>query len=96
MRCVTTSQNGDAGPRPRIDRVSKRYGAHLAVDDLSLAVRRGSFDSGPSGCARPPCLAHRGISEPDSGDVRIGARSMRGVLLAAGRSTWCSGFGAVP
>jgi spermidine/putrescine transport system ATP-binding protein len=66
-----------------VDRVSKRYGAHLAVDDLSLAVRRGSFFSilGPSGCGKTTLLRLiAGFLEPDSGDVRIGARSMRGVL----------------
>jgi spermidine/putrescine transport system ATP-binding protein len=66
-----------------VDRVSKRYGAHLAVDDLSLAVRRGSFFSilGPSGCGKTTLLRLiAGFLEPDSGDVRIGGRSMRGVL----------------
>src|SRR5438552_6024515 len=66
-----------------VDRVSKRYGAHLAVDDLSLAVGRGSFFSilGPSGCGKTTLLRLiAGFLEPDSGDVRIGGRSMRGVL----------------
>jgi spermidine/putrescine transport system ATP-binding protein len=66
-----------------VDRVSKRYGAHLAVDDLSLAVRRGSFFSilGPSGCGKTTLLRLiAGFLEPDSGDVRIGGRSMRSVL----------------
>jgi spermidine/putrescine transport system ATP-binding protein len=66
-----------------VDQVSKRYGAHLAVDDLSLAVRRGSFFSilGPSGCGKTTLLRLiAGFLEPDSGDVRIGGRSMRGVL----------------
>ena len=66
-----------------VDRVSKRYGAHLAVDDLSLAVRRGSFFSilGPSGCGKTTLLrVIAGFLEADSGDVRIGGRSMRGVL----------------
>src|SRR5438034_1183240 len=66
-----------------VDRVSKRYGAHLAVDDLSLAVGRGSFFSilGPSGCGKTTLLRLiAGFLEPDSGDVRIGGRSMRSVL----------------
>src|SRR5438046_2539731 len=65
-----------------VDRVSKRYCAHLAVDDLSLAVGRGSFFSilGPSGCGKTTLLRLiAGFLEPDSGDVRIGGRSMRGV-----------------
>src|ERR1700686_5359656 len=65
-----------------VDRVSKRYGAHLAVDDLSLAVRRGSFFSilGPSGCGKTTLLRLiAGFLEPDAGDIRVGGQSMRGV-----------------
>jgi len=66
-----------------VDRVSKSYGMHRAVDELSLGIRRGSFFSilGPSGCGKTTLLRIiAGFLEPDSGDVRIGARSMRGVL----------------
>jgi spermidine/putrescine transport system ATP-binding protein len=66
-----------------VDCISKRYGAHLAVDDLSLAVGHGSFFSilGPSGCGKTTLLRLiAGFLEPDSGDVRIGGRSMRSVL----------------
>src|SRR2546423_86525 len=66
-----------------VDQVSKRYGAHRAVDELSLGVRRGSFFSilGPSGCGKTTLLRLiAGFLEPDSGDVRIGGHSMRGVL----------------
>src|SRR5437762_12944337 len=65
-----------------VDRVSKRYGAHLAVDGLSFAVPHGSFFSilGPSGCGKTTLLRLiAGFLEPDSGDVRIGGHSMRGV-----------------
>src|SRR5438034_9249529 len=67
-----------------VDRVSKRYGAHLAVDDLSLAVRRGSFFSilGPSGCGKTTLLRIiAGFLEPDSGDVRIGGRAQGGGVV---------------
>ena len=39
--------------------VGKRYPGHVAVDDLSFAVARGSFFSilGPSGCGRSGCAA---------------------------------------
>jgi spermidine/putrescine transport system ATP-binding protein len=66
-----------------VDRVTKSYGAHRAVDDLSLAVRRGSFFSilGPSGCGKTTLLRLiAGFLEPDAGEVRIGGQSMRGVL----------------
>ena len=69
-------------PDLEIDRVSKTYGAHRAVEALSLAVGRGSFFSilGPSGCGKTTLLRLiAGFLEPDEGEVRIGGRSMRGV-----------------
>jgi len=65
-----------------VDRVSKRYGAHAAVDSLSLSVAHGSFFSilGPSGCGKTTLLRIvAGFIAPDEGDVRIGGASMRGV-----------------
>jgi spermidine/putrescine transport system ATP-binding protein len=65
-----------------VDRVTKRYGAHAAVDALSLAVAHGSFFSilGPSGCGKTTLLRMiAGFLAPDEGDVRIGGKSMRGV-----------------
>ena len=65
-----------------VDRVSKRYGAHAAVDTLSLTVAHGSFFSilGPSGCGKTTLLRIvAGFLAPDEGDVRIGGASMRGV-----------------
>ena len=65
-----------------VDRVTKRYGAHTAVDALSLAVPHGSFFSilGPSGCGKTTLLRIiAGFQAPDEGDVSIGGRSMRGV-----------------
>src|SRR5512144_1648510 len=65
-----------------VDRVTKRYGAHAAVDSLSLSVAHGSFFSilGPSGCGKTTLLRIvAGFVAPDDGDVRIGGQSMRGV-----------------
>ncbi len=65
-----------------VDRVTKRYGTHSAVDALSLAVAHGSFFSilGPSGCGKTTLLRIvAGFLAPDDGDVRIGGASMRGV-----------------
>jgi NitT/TauT family transport system ATP-binding protein len=57
-----------------VDRVTKRYGAHTAVDALSLAVPHGSFFSilGPSGCGKTTllrCVA--GLTTPSGGAVSI-------------------------
>src|SRR3989454_5134835 len=65
-----------------VDCVSKHYGTHRAVDDLSLAVQRGSFFSilGPSGCGKTTLLRLiAGFLAPDAGDIRIGGQSMRGI-----------------
>jgi spermidine/putrescine transport system ATP-binding protein len=65
-----------------VDRVTKHYGTHAAVNALSFSVAHGSFFSilGPSGCGKTTLLRIiAGFLAPDQGDVRIGGRSMRGV-----------------
>src|SRR4051812_26105902 len=65
-----------------VDRVTKRYGPHVAVDALSLDVPHGSFFSilGPSGCGKTTLLRIiAGFLAPDEGEVRIGGQSMRDV-----------------
>ena len=62
--------------------MAKHFGAHHAVDDLSFEVERGSFFSilGPSGCGKTTLLRMiAGFALPDSGEIRIGGRSMAGV-----------------
>jgi len=62
--------------------VTKRFGAHLAVDALSFSVARGSFFSilGPSGCGKTTLLRMiAGFQRPDSGEIRIGGQPMSGV-----------------
>ena len=69
-------------PDLSVDAVDKRFADHVAVDRLSFAVERGSFFSilGPSGCGKTTLLRMiAGFTVPDSGDIRIGARSMRDV-----------------
>ena len=61
--------------------VSKRYGDHPAVDDLSLSVRRGEFFTllGPSGCGKTTTLRLlAGLERPDDGVVRIGGETVAG------------------
>ena len=64
------------------DAVVKRFADHVAVDSLSFTVERGSFFSilGPSGCGKTTLLRMiAGFIAPDSGDIAIGGKSMKGV-----------------
>ncbi len=73
---------GAAQPDLQATRVTKHYGAFHAVDDLSFSVARGSFFSilGPSGCGKTTLLRMiAGFISPDSGDILIGGKAMRGV-----------------
>lgn len=65
-----------------IREVSKRHGETLAVDRLSLSIRRGEFFSilGPSGSGKTTCLRMlAGFEAPDLGEILIEGRSMAGV-----------------
>ncbi|MEZ5832926.1 MAG: ABC transporter ATP-binding protein, partial [Dongiaceae bacterium] len=62
--------------------VTKRFGAVVAVDNISFEIPRGSFHSflGPSGCGKTTSLRLiAGFEQPDAGGVSIGGRSMVGV-----------------
>jgi spermidine/putrescine ABC transporter ATP-binding subunit len=55
-------------------RVTKRFGAVVAVDDLSLTIPKGEFFSllGPSGCGKTTTLRLiGGLEQPDDGDILI-------------------------
>src|SRR6478609_4619684 len=52
--------------------VSKRFGGHIAVDDVTLDIREGEFFSmlGPSGCGKTTSLRMiAGFEMPDSGRI---------------------------
>jgi ABC-type Fe3+/spermidine/putrescine transport system ATPase subunit len=58
--------------RLRIDRVSKRYGNTVAVDDVTLELDPGAFFSllGPSGCGKTTLLRIvAGLEHPDTGAI---------------------------
>jgi len=64
------------------DHVSKRFGALAAVDDVSFAIKRGSFHSflGPSGCGKTTSLRLiAGFEQPSDGRVEIAGQSMVGI-----------------
>ena len=55
-----------------LDGVSKRFGSHTAVDDVTLEIRDGEFFSmlGPSGCGKTTSLRMiAGFEVPDSGRI---------------------------
>src|SRR5439155_24720390 len=62
--------------------VTKRYGATVAVDHLSLKIRKGEFFSilGPSGSGKTTTLRLlAGFEQPDSGEILIEGAPMQGV-----------------
>jgi putative spermidine/putrescine transport system ATP-binding protein len=62
-----------------LERLSKRFGATLAVDDLSLAVREGELVVllGPSGCGKTTTLRIiAGFVAPTAGRIRLGGRDV--------------------
>ncbi|NLT54430.1 MAG: ABC transporter ATP-binding protein [Actinomycetales bacterium] len=59
----------------RLDRLVKRFGAFVAVDDVSLTVPKGSFFAllGPSGCGKTTTLRMiAGLEEPTAGSIHLG------------------------
>jgi spermidine/putrescine transport system ATP-binding protein len=62
-----------------IEGVSKRFGSHVAVDDVSLEIAEGEFFSmlGPSGCGKTTTLRMiAGFETPDVGRITLGGRDV--------------------
>ena len=62
-----------------LDRLSKRYGDSVAVDQLSLAVEKGEFVSllGPSGCGKTTTLLMiAGFVEPSGGAITLASTDL--------------------
>ena len=65
-----------------LSRVSKHFGEHVAVDDVSFTVGSGSFFSllGPSGCGKSTTLRMiSGLEWPDTGEIKIAGQDTRNV-----------------
>jgi putative spermidine/putrescine transport system ATP-binding protein len=68
-----------------LDRLTKRFGDHLAVDGLSLSVEKGEFVSllGPSGCGKTTTLQMiAGFVEATSGAVMLEGRDLLSIKPA--------------
>ena len=66
----------------RFEKVSRRFGAVRAVDDVSLSVASGEFFAmlGPSGSGKTTCLRLvAGFEQPDSGHIEIFGDTAEGV-----------------
>src|SRR6202043_3162225 len=71
----------------RLDHVIKKFGAHTAVNDLSLTIADGEFFVllGPTGAGKTTTLRLiAGLDAPDSGAIVIGAHDV-GTWSAAQR-----------
>src|SRR5260221_13447004 len=68
-----------------LDRLTKHFGNHPAVDGLTLAVEKGEFVSllGPSGCGKTTTLQMiAGFVEPSAGAIRLEGRDLLAVKPA--------------
>src|SRR5215213_9924371 len=62
--------------------VTKRFGAMVAVDKLTLEINAGEFLSllGPSGCGKTTTLRMlAGFDQPDEGFIRISGDFVQGI-----------------
>jgi spermidine/putrescine transport system ATP-binding protein len=62
-----------------LERVTKRFGDAVAVDDLTLSIERGSFYAllGPSGCGKTTTLRMiGGFEDPTEGVVYLGGQAV--------------------
>jgi spermidine/putrescine transport system ATP-binding protein len=58
----------------KLDDVTKRFGDHAAVDDVSLSIKKGEFFSllGPSGCGKTTTLRMiAGFEQPTEGQILL-------------------------
>ncbi|MCB1723373.1 MAG: polyamine ABC transporter ATP-binding protein [Chromatiaceae bacterium] len=75
-------QDPSAAPLVEIRNVTKTFGEHYAVDDVSLSIYPGEFFSllGASGCGKTTLLrVLAGFEKPDKGSVLIGGHDVTGL-----------------
>jgi ABC-type Fe3+/spermidine/putrescine transport system ATPase subunit len=85
---MVKSEGGGAGGFLVLERLTKRFGAHLAVDALSLSVPRGDILAllGPSGSGKTTTLRLlAGFEAPEAGRIRVDGEDVTDVAPAARR-----------
>src|SRR5580704_3227197 len=99
------SNSPETAPNPapivlNVDALSRRYGAKLAVDGLSFAVRRGEIVGllGPNGAGKTTTINMiLGMLAPSSGTIRIGAFDVfRQRSQALARTNFAAVYAALP
>ncbi|NBB16219.1 polyamine ABC transporter ATP-binding protein [Caulobacter sp. SLTY] len=71
-----------AVPLVRFEGVSKRFGDHTAVNDVSLDIYPGEFFAllGPSGCGKTTLMRMlAGFETPDAGRITLGGEDLAGI-----------------
>jgi ABC-type Fe3+/spermidine/putrescine transport system ATPase subunit len=66
-------------PFVEFQRVTKKFGSTVAVDDLDIAIKQGEFFSllGPSGCGKSTTLRMlAGFLTPSSGRIKVNGRDI--------------------
>src|SRR5690606_27790829 len=82
--CLATPEGRtlSAAPLLQLRALTRRYGAHGAVDGVSLDLAGGEFVSllGPSGCGKSTLLRLiAGLERPDAGQVWLDGADITGV-----------------
>ena len=65
-----------------LQNIRRVFGSIVALDDMSLEIREGSFTSllGPSGCGKSTTLRIiAGLDQPSSGQVLLNGRDVAGL-----------------
>lgn len=71
---VPTAHNGDVAEVLTVERLTKRYGERLAVDDISFCVRQNEIVGllGPNGAGKTTTISMiLGVLQPTSGGITI-------------------------
>ena len=66
--------------------LTKRYGTHMAVDDIQLEFEKGSFNAilGPNGAGKSTTISMLiGLKKPTQGQIRYAPNTKIGVVFQA-------------